>query len=246
MFLNNNNESIHQNKTSQKAYDTFISDKDELNTLEKSLDSNLLLKSNEIRRFDIKNQNNGTSLFEQLYNKTKKAYDTFISDKDELNFYWLDDEEDLVGILNDQDLQYAIDFQKKIGSDSILLKIHVFKQQQRVNSSKQNKSKSSENTASSSKILEQPLLCNGCDQRLIDNKFKSYVKPKINLCTACQAKNSELTPDESTDSSKPKKMTHTYSVQQLGELGQKGPKRAKINEEVVNEIDLTKEEFIII
>lgn len=190
-----------------------------LNTLETTLNSNLLLKSNEIRRFDIESHSIQIGLFEQLFIKSKKAYDGLINETDEVNFYWLDNEEDLVGILNDQDLQYAIDFQKKLCSETILLKIHVFKQSQRINLSKQGKSKGPKNLATSSKLVDQPLLCHGCDQRLIDNKFKSYVKPKVNLCTACQAKNADSSTE---DTSKPKKISHTYSVQHIGELGQKG------------------------
>lgn len=70
---------------------------------------------NEIRRFDLEaNQAASIGLFEQLFTKSLTAYRQYLKEGDKIKFCWEDEDREHVGFSNDVELEYAIDYQKKV------------------------------------------------------------------------------------------------------------------------------------
>lgn len=190
---------------------------------------NSVASDTEIRRFDIELT---TPLqYDKLEEKIRIAYQETISVKDKIKLHWFDDDNEEIGFSNDSEYQYAVNFWKTLKPDYLMLKVNVRKEL----SSKKNIRKTQKTikkfTDKAPPVIVkesdlQPLICNGCDQKLLDEKFKSYVCPQINLCNHCQHQNSEFIEQPkiaaSSDETKFKRIPNSISVQQLGELGQKG------------------------
>ena len=67
-------------------------------------------KSNEIRRFDL-NVTTAAS-YSKLADKIQASFKGLLAQDEEIRTYWLDDENELVGFIDDAEFEYAIEFHK--------------------------------------------------------------------------------------------------------------------------------------
>ena len=84
-------------------------------------------KSNEIRRFDL-NVSTAAS-YSELANKIQVSFKGLLAQDEEIRTYWLDDENELVGFVDDAEFEYAIEFHKKLWNKATchnpVLKIYI-------------------------------------------------------------------------------------------------------------------------
>ena len=86
-------------------------------------------KSNEIRRFDLFLNESNTVSYAQLMDKIQASFKDLLVQGEEIRTYWLDDENELVGFVNDAELEYSIEFHKKLWTKTKchnpLIKIYI-------------------------------------------------------------------------------------------------------------------------
>lgn len=77
----------------------------------KTIKIKTFFNSNDLRRFDL-NTSPPTGVYQQLLDTIASTYNGL--DTSQVQLFWLDNEKDLIGILNDNELNYAIKFQMMI------------------------------------------------------------------------------------------------------------------------------------
>lgn len=120
--------------------------------------------------------------FEALITKLRLTYEASLTEKDKVSLYWLDDENEQIGLANNDDLNYAVNFARKYQTN--LLKLVLYRENLKPTS---RSSKNERSTKLVSPIPLKPLkpvMCSVCDQVILDRSFKSYVL-EDNVCRKC-------------------------------------------------------------
>jgi hypothetical protein len=198
-------------------------------------------KPNEIRRFDLctvekqeshaesiivksnspVNYSTSNSLFKNLIEQIKNSYGSLIDDNavNELKTYWLDDENELVGFSNDEQLEYAINFYRTKFADNEtakpLIKLYIF--QQELNniqsySFKQNNSQFKCYVCS----YNNSNVCSSCKINTIDRKQSAEAVVQNSILS--ETTSPEATVPLGNPNCKPKKF---QNIQQFGKYAKK-------------------------
>jgi hypothetical protein len=136
------------------------------------LSTDLIAKSNEIRRFALA-QTTNSGFYNELKEKIVKAYGDLLSSDDELKTYWLDEENEFVCFSTDGELQYAVDLQTAIkiskpyesaGSMNGMFKVYVIKKSCERRHCKMEETTSPERDGEKEPMLHPSVICDVCNK----------------------------------------------------------------------------------